>query len=148
MRPPSLHEARLLARALISVARTRATLRPNRLGAILDRTAATPSAPRTPASLADMREIAWSVRNAARLVPGATCLTQALAGRELLAARGRRSAISITLPKGGDAPRPHAWLLCEDTIVLGGTAVELAGHRPLTAYASDTPDTVVAETPR
>ena len=90
--------------------------------------------PATKAPRADLAEIAWSVRNAARLVPGATCLTQASAGQLLLARRGLASTIRLSVPAQAPAPgrlAPHAWLMAGDTIVLGGTAEDYARHRAL-----------------
>lgn len=87
-----------------------------------------------PVPNADLAEVAWSVRNAARLVPGATCLTQASAGQMLLARRGHASTVRLSVPAravGGDALAPHAWLMAGDTIVLGGTSKEYAHHRAL-----------------
>ncbi|KKN63847.1 hypothetical protein LCGC14_0497770 [marine sediment metagenome] len=79
----------------------------------------------------DLREIAWSVSATARLVPGATCLTQALAGDWLLARRGRTGEIQLSLPVGeaSEGFRPHAWLICNGHIVLGGTQADYDGHR-------------------
>lgn len=83
---------------------------------------------------ADLAEIAWSVRNAARLVPGATCLTQASAGQLLLAQRGHGSTVRLSVPARAAAPgklAPHAWLMAGNTIVLGGTVADYASHRAL-----------------
>ena len=83
---------------------------------------------------ADLAEIAWSVRNAARLVPGATCLTQASAGQILLARRGHASTVRLSVPAMAGTPgklAPHAWLMAGDIIVLGGTSQDYARHRPL-----------------
>lgn len=90
--------------------------------------------PAVPAPRTDMTEVAWSVRNAARLVPGATCLTQASAGQLLLARRGFPSTIRLSVPVQAAAPgrlAPHAWLMAGDTIVLGGTAEDYRRHRAL-----------------
>ena len=90
--------------------------------------------PAAPPQRADLAEIAWSVRNAARLVPGATCLTQASAGQLLLAKRGLASTIRLSVPAQAPAPgrlAPHAWLMAGDTIVMGGTAEDYARHRAL-----------------
>ena len=63
----------------------------------------------------DLREIAWSVSATARLVPGATCLTQALAGDWLLARRGRTgggaasSSPSSRRGAGAIAPTTDRW---------------------------------------
>lgn len=82
---------------------------------------------------ADLAEVAWSVRAAARLVPGATCLTQASAGQLLLARRGYGTTVRLSVPLAtrGGTLAPHAWLLSDEMIVLGGTPQEYARHRPL-----------------
>lgn len=82
----------------------------------------------------DLAAVAWSVRNAARLVPGATCLTQASAGQLLLAQRGYATTVRLSVPVRGGAGKglaPHAWLMAGDTIVLGGTPAEYDQHRAL-----------------
>ncbi|TPI20565.1 lasso peptide biosynthesis B2 protein [Mesorhizobium sp. B4-1-1] len=74
------------------------------------------------ASIADLRRVAWGVAAAARLVPGASCLTQALAGQYLLARQGSASRISIGIEKGtGSELKAHAWLMSGNHIVLGGS---------------------------
>lgn len=71
--------------------------------------------------------LAWSVKNAARLIPRASCLTQALALRYLLHQQGDESVIRVGLRANADIPfEAHAWLLHKDQIVLGGTESELA----------------------
>jgi hypothetical protein len=77
---------------------------------------------RRDADVSDLRRIAWGVAAAARLVPGASCLTQALAGQYLLARQGNASKISIGIEKGtGSELRAHAWLMSGNHIVLGGS---------------------------
>ena len=77
---------------------------------------------RRDASIADLRRVAWGVAAAARLVPGASCLTQALAGQYLLARQGSTSKISIGIEKGtGSELKAHAWLMSGNHIVLGGS---------------------------
>ena len=77
---------------------------------------------RRDASIADLRRVAWGVAAAARLVPGASCLTQALAGQYLLAREGNASKISIGIEKGtGSELKAHAWLMSGSHIVLGGS---------------------------
>lgn len=87
-------------------------------------------------TLVEQREVAWSVAAASRVVPGATCLSQAMAGQILLARRGRVSVVRITVP--AEAPdgtlRPHAWLVAASTILLGGTPQDYAAHRPITEF--------------
>jgi hypothetical protein len=61
------------------------------------------------------------VRAAARRVPAATCLTQALAGQMLLARHGYSSRLQIGVARDeGGAFRAHAWLEAAAGIVLGG----------------------------
>lgn len=135
MRRLNRNEAVLLLRALGVLASIRAHLRLRGLARVRAGIARR-RADRAP-TLGDMREIAWSVRAAARLVPGATCLTQALAGQALLARRGLRSQVEITLPAEGADPAPHAWLLCEGRVVLGGVAAERRAHRALLVMEAD-----------
>ncbi len=129
-----LRRAALLLRALVAVAAVRLLLWLRLGGALRGRLARAPA--RDEPSLAEQREVAWSVAAAARLVPGATCLTQAMAGQALLSRLGKASTIRITLP--AEAPdgalRPHAWLLANTTILLGGTPQEFAAHRPITEF--------------
>jgi hypothetical protein len=55
-------------------------------------------------------------------VPGATCLTQALAGQYLLARQGSASKISVGIERGtGTQLKAHAWLMSGSHIVLGGS---------------------------
>ncbi len=76
---------------------------------------------REPAEIGDLRRVAWGVAAAARLVPGASCLTQALSGQYLLARQGNASKISIGIERNtGTELKAHAWLMSGDHIVLGG----------------------------
>lgn len=133
-RAPSPRRLGLLLRALLAVAVVRLLLSLRLGGALRDRLARAPV--RDEPSPAEQREVAWSVAAAARLVPGATCLTQAMAGQALLSRRGKASTVRITLPAEapGGALKPHAWLLASSTILLGGTTQELAAHRPITEF--------------
>jgi hypothetical protein len=77
---------------------------------------------REPADIGDLRRVAWGVAAAARLVPGASCLTQALSGQYLLARQGSTSKISIGIERNaGTELKAHAWLMSGDHIVLGGS---------------------------
>lgn len=76
---------------------------------------------------------ARAVTRAAALVPGASCLTQAIAVQLILAWRGYASEIQVgvgTSETGG--LNAHAWLLSEGRVVIGGSAAELAAYAPLT----------------
>jgi len=74
------------------------------------------------ASTGELRRVAWGVAAAARFVPYATCLTQALSGQYLLARQGNASTIRIGIERGtGEQLKAHAWLVSDDHIVLGGS---------------------------
>lgn len=71
----------------------------------------------------ELRRVAWGVTAASRLVPFASCLTQALSGQYLLAREGKTSQVRIGIERctGADM-RAHAWLVSGPHIVLGGAA--------------------------
>ncbi|HEX6127382.1 MAG TPA: lasso peptide biosynthesis B2 protein [Pyrinomonadaceae bacterium] len=64
-------------------------------------------------------EITRGVRIAGRLVPRATCLTQALAARKLLAQYGYRTELKIGVAKNTGELEAHAWLEINGRIILG-----------------------------
>ena len=75
----------------------------------------------------------WMVKTAARFVPGATCLTQALAIDLLYAFRGEAAEIHFGIvrsaaPTGGRL-EAHAWVESGGTVVLG--APEAGKFTPL-----------------
>jgi hypothetical protein len=75
----------------------------------------------------------WAVRAVSRCVPGATCLTQALAAQVLLARYGYDSRIEIGVAKDEQRRfRAHAWVMCGDEIVIG--EVDLEHYVPLAAW--------------
>ncbi|WP_420870834.1 lasso peptide biosynthesis B2 protein [Donghicola mangrovi] len=83
------------------------------------------------ANASDLREVAWSVSSAARLVPAATCLTQALTGAWIMAKRGWQCDVCLTIPRNSvESFEPHAWLLHDSVIILGGTPVDYTHHVP------------------
>lgn len=81
-----------------------------------------------------LRRVAWGVSKAARYVPRATCLTQALAGQYLLARRGIASRIRFGVDATGAEFRAHAWLISGDSIVLGGSANSMRGFHHLADF--------------
>ncbi|TIL65439.1 MAG: lasso peptide biosynthesis B2 protein [Mesorhizobium sp.] len=82
---------------------------------------------REAASVADLRRVAWGVAAAARLVPHASCLTQALSGQYLLARQGNASRIRIGIAQDTGAElKAHAWLMSGNQIVLGGSLAGFA----------------------
>jgi hypothetical protein len=72
------------------------------------------------ASSHPIEAIAWAVTAAARRVPRATCLTQALAGMLLLGANGHPAMLRIGVAKKEDGGlRAHAWIDSGGETVLG-----------------------------
>jgi hypothetical protein len=79
---------------------------------------------------------AWAVRHAARIVPRASCLTQALALQYLLAADGLSSVVRVGVRLDEhDTVHAHAWLLHDDIVLIGGTQERLGEYKPLTDLA-------------
>lgn len=78
------------------------------------------------------RRVAAAVATAARIVPSASCLTQALAAKYLLARSNHHSLIRVgacrTEIGGFEA---HAWLVCDGVVVLGGPPEALARYTHL-----------------
>ena len=74
---------------------------------------------------ATAQDVAWAVRSASRVVPGATCLTQALAAKLVLSRRGYASRLRIGVARGpGHQLRAHAWLEANGLVVVGGSRIE------------------------
>lgn len=62
----------------------------------------------------------WAVEATSRRVPGAVCLTQALALQILLGRRGQASELRLGVARGdGPALEAHAWLESEGRILIG-----------------------------
>jgi hypothetical protein len=97
-----------------------------RLVWIVDRTALR-SARVAPVRLPEdtMVTIVWGVTTAARYVPGATCLAQALAAQWVFARFGHPTQLRIGVAKGNGKPLlAHAWLESEGRVVVGGESLE------------------------
>lgn len=81
----------------------------------------------------ELKRVAWGIYNAARFVPGASCLTQALSGQILLARRGMISQVRIGVARDEQGRFiAHAWLVSEGRVVLGGAESNLQRFTPLT----------------
>ena len=66
--------------------------------------------------------IGWAVNAAARLVPGRTCLSDALAADVMLCRRGYQSTLRLGVKRRHDGAAPldaHAWVECDGAIVAG-----------------------------
>lgn len=127
----SLSDAVFLLGCWLTVATVRAGLSSGQYPRLLR------SIPRTrdePTPLAVLKRTAWGVAAASRLVPGATCLTQALSAKYLLARAGHRSDLEVGVRSGtGVGFEAHAWLMSEGKIVTGGTAADLSRFVKLTS---------------
>ena len=121
--PPA--ERRLLVRALLLVALVRVGLWLCPYGRVRGWVARA-GRPRGKARGAQGAErIAWAVSTASRVVPGASCLTQALAASMLLGREGIPHAVRIGILGGRAAGAPlraHAWVQACGRVVLGETA--------------------------
>lgn len=74
-----------------------------------------------------LARMSWCVRSMARLVPGASCLTQALALQKLLHGRGVASELKLGVRRDGPGGlAAHAWVLVDGKVVIGGAAADLA----------------------
>ena len=66
------------------------------------------------------RRIGADVARAARLVPGATCLVQALAAQWLITRSGASAALRFGVARGARGVEAHVWLESGGQVVLGG----------------------------
>jgi hypothetical protein len=99
----------------------------------LHRRVAHVSPPRDKAGTIGPDRLAWAVTVASRYVPGATCLTQALAAQVLLGRRGHQTRLHIGVRKGEESDlQAHAWLECSGRVVIGESNVEC--YSPLLRY--------------
>jgi hypothetical protein len=63
--------------------------------------------------------IIWSVRTAARRIPGTTCLPSALALQRLLSSAGHPSQVYIGVAREASGFMAHAWLVHDGVVVIG-----------------------------
>jgi hypothetical protein len=80
-----------------------------------------------------VKRLSWAVQAAARRIPAASCLTQALALQHLLARAGHLAELHIGVAK--DAARgfqSHAWVEYRGQILLGDNG-ELEHYSPILA---------------
>jgi hypothetical protein len=93
----------------------------------------------TGAAGSSVEQVVWAVRVVSRYLPGATCLTQAIAAQALLTHSGFPSQVKIGVAKekkddkdnrndkAKDESRSfhaHAWVVCQGQVVLGGRQLE------------------------
>ena len=77
-----------------------------------------------------VHDVTWAVSLVSRTVPGATCLTQALAAQILLSRRGCGSRLKIGVARAAAGGLvAHAWLESDGMVVLGGP--DIGSYTPL-----------------
>ena len=77
--------------------------------------------PARPTAGREAAALAWAVRVAARRVPKASCLTQAVALESLLADAGMRAEVRIGVARGADGSfEAHAWVEHDGRVLIGG----------------------------
>lgn len=122
-------DRRLLLRALATIVRVRVLLRLQPV----DRLRAW--AQQKKPGHAPPGQLAWAVRTAARRVPGATCLVQALALQRLLSQQGHASELHIGVARHDQSFEAHAWLTHHGEILIGADRHE--DFTPLVAWPSN-----------
>lgn len=126
-----------LLRALCAVGGVRLLLwlLPYRAVAALAHATAMPPARALPKSSAVAERIARDVERAARHVPRANCLVQALAGEWLIARAGAPVGLCFGVTYGPKGLEAHAWLVSDERVILGGE--EAARFTPLMPRPAD-----------
>jgi hypothetical protein len=80
-----------------------------------------------------VEQLVWAVRATSSYVPGATCLTQALAAQALLSRAGHSPRVEIGVAKNEKNQfQAHAWLVLKGQVLVGGAGVER--YTPLTSW--------------
>ena len=117
------------ARCLAALAAMRIALTCSGYAAICKRM---PQADASPNAHHYARQLAKRIERLAQFVPGASCLTQALALQYLLARAGHACELRVGVRRD-DAGRflAHAWVSCNDRIVLGAATTRLSDFTPL-----------------
>jgi Transglutaminase-like superfamily len=81
---------------------------------------------------ATVERVVWAVTSASRYAPWATCLTQALTAKVMLARNGHESTLRLGVARS-EAGRfqAHAWVENNGSVVLGGSDTSLKRYTPL-----------------
>lgn len=119
---PSGSDCRLLLRATPLVAGVRLALWILPFSAVrrlmLTRRRVSPKVPRV-----SVNRLSWAVQVAGRLIPGASCLTQALAMQRLMVRAGYQAELRVGVAKEAERGlESHAWVVHDGDIVLGKNA--------------------------
>lgn len=65
------------------------------------------------------QQLAWAAATAARYIPGAACLTQALTAHYLLILHGYQSMLRVGVNRAGNALEAHAWVELKSGLTFG-----------------------------
>ena len=68
--------------------------------------------------------IGWAVGSAARFVPDATCLPQALAAEAILRRRGHPADLRLGVTREAGTVQAHAWVVSYGRVVVGDGDLE------------------------
>lgn len=80
-----------------------------------------PYPPQRGANSPSVDQVVWAVKVSSRVVPGATCLTQALAAGALLRRHGHAAKLQISVARdSAGVLAAHAWVEAEGRAVIGG----------------------------
>jgi len=75
--------------------------------------------------------VVWAVRTVAHVLPGATCLTEALVAKYFLPQPAHELRFGAAQPPAGGVLRAHAWIERDGRIIIGGdTAAAYHALRP------------------
>jgi Transglutaminase-like superfamily len=72
----------------------------------------------------EAERIGWAVGSAARFVPDATCLPQALAAEAILRHRGHPADLRIGVTRDGGGVQAHAWVESYGRVIVGDGDLE------------------------
>lgn len=134
----SLRERRQLANTIMLLAGVRLGLSVLPFRSVSPCAASTPRRrrlldPKTPA------RVARAIRIGSRFVPGASCLTQAVAARILMHREGHPCEIRIGVAKGDGQFRAHAWLESGGAVIVGGEVMAEFTPLPILSTQSSRP---------
>lgn len=128
-RPAPARSLRRDLKCLAAIVAMRLALTVAGYAAIRDRM---PPAPPTPDGHFYARQLARRIERLARAVPGASCLTQALALRYLLARAGHGSELHIGVRRDAAGRfAAHAWVSVNGRVVIGAAGTRLDEYTPL-----------------
>jgi len=87
---------------------------------------------------ATIGRVVWAVASASQYAPLATCLTQALTAKVMLARNGHASTVRLGVARSEEGRfQAHAWVESNGSVVLGGSDSSLKRYTPLASPGGD-----------